>query len=73
MGFYDKKPKKKGGLFGNLFKQDIIKNGYKSDAWRKDIPCNDANDSHIWDWPARDRDNDGYRDDSVGDSDLWDN
>ena len=29
-------------------------------------------DSHIWDWGASDNDCDGYRDGSVGDSDLWD-
>ncbi len=31
-----------------------------------------AHDSHIWDWGAKDKDGDGYRDGSVGDSDLWD-
>lgn len=43
-----------------------------ADAWRKHIPYNDTHDSHIWDWDAPDKDGDGYRDGSVGDSDLWD-
>ena len=65
MGLFDEKPKeeKKGGLFGG---------GYEPDAWRKHIPYNDTHDSHIWDRGARDKDGDGYRDGSVGDSDIWD-
>ena len=63
MGFFDNKPKKKGGLFDSK---------YEPDAWRKNIPYNDIHDSHIWDWDAPDKDGDGYRDGSVGDSDLWD-
>lgn len=41
MGFFDKKPKKDSGLFGNK---------YEPDAWRKHIAYNDTHDSHIWDW-----------------------
>ena len=41
MGFFDNKPKKKGGLFDD--------SKYEPDAWRKDIPYNDTYDSHIWD------------------------
>ena len=63
MGFFDKKPKKDSGLFGSK---------YEPDAWRKHIPYNDTHDSHIWDWGASDKNGDGYRDGSVGDSDLWD-
>ena len=66
-GFFGGKPKKKKGLFDGFFGE-----GYKPDAWRKDIPYNDTHDSHIWDWGANDKDGDGYRDGSVGDSDLWD-
>ena len=47
-------------------------NKYEPDAWRKNIPYNDTHDSHIWDWDAPDKNGDGYRDGSVGDSDLWD-
>jgi hypothetical protein len=50
MGFFDDKPKKKGGLFDSK---------YEPDAWRKDIPYNDTHDSHIWDWDAPDKDGDG--------------
>ena len=50
MGFFDNKPKKKGGLFDSK---------YEPDAWRKDIPYNDTHDSHIWDWDAPDNDTDG--------------
>ncbi len=63
MEFFDKKPKKDSGLFSDK---------YEPDAWRKNIPYNDTHDSHIWDWGATDNDGDGYRDGSVGDSDLWD-
>ena len=45
---------------------------YQPDAWRKDIPQDDYHDSHIWDRGSFDKDGDGYRDGSVGDSDLWD-
>ena len=48
MGFFDKKPKKKDGLFDSK---------YEPDAWRKDIPYNDCDgyrdgsvvDSDLWD------------------------
>lgn len=40
MGFFDNKPKKKGGLFDSK---------YEPDAWRKNIPYNDTHDFHIWD------------------------
>ena len=49
MGFFDKKPKNDGGLFGSK---------YEPDAWRKNIPYNDTHDSHIWDQGASV--NDGY-------------
>ena len=85
MGFFDNKPKKKGlfdvffdepnkndGVFGNNLDSGLFENKYRPDAWRKHIPYNDTHDSHIWDWDAKDKDGDGYRDGSVGDSDLWD-
>ena len=50
----------------------LLGGNYEPDAWRKHIPYNDTHDSHIWDWGAKDKDGDGYRDGSVGDSDLWD-
>ena len=74
MGFFDfdnKKKKKDKGLFGTR-DSGLFGNKYQPDAWRKDIPYNDPYDSHIWDWDVKDKDGDGYRDGSVGDSDLWD-
>ena len=53
MGLFDKKPKKKDSFLGG---------NYEPDAWRKHIPYNDTHDSHIWDWGAKDKDGDGYRD-----------
>ncbi len=63
MGFLEDKPKKKRGLFHNE---------YDPEAWRKNIPRNPVYDSHIWEYDVNDKDNDGYRDGSVGDSGLWD-
>ena len=39
MGFFDNKPKKKGGLFDHK---------YESNAWRKEMPYNYAHDSHVY-------------------------
>jgi len=62
-GILRQRTKEKNGLFGDK---------YEPDTWLKDIPYNYTHDSQIWDWDASDNDGDGYRDGSVGDSDLWD-
>ena len=67
--FFDDKKSKENRHFG---KDWFGSENDRVDAWRKDIPYNDTHDSHIWDWDNNDHDGDGYRDGSVGDSDLWD-
>lgn len=44
---------------------------YDPGAWRRPYD-NPVHDSHIWDNGNFDHDGDGYRDGSVGDSDLLD-
>ena len=63
MGTFDNKPKKKVGY-------SIA--GMNLTHGARTYPYNDTHDSYIWDWDAPDNDGDGYRDGSVGDSNLWD-